>query len=180
MNALIHQDLFMTGTGPVIEIFSDRMEITNPRKPLVEADRFLDSPPQSRNETLASMMRRIGVCEERGSGIDKVVFETEKYQLPPPRFEATKEHTISVLFAYKDLNSMSRDNKIWACYLHCCLKYVNREDMNNTSIRTRFGIDEGNSAVASRIIKAAVEAKLIRLYDPSANRKSFRYVPWWS
>ena len=26
---------------------------------------------RSRNEALASFMRRIGVCEERGSGIDK-------------------------------------------------------------------------------------------------------------
>ena len=29
-NALIHQDFFVDGTGPMIEIFSDRMEITNP------------------------------------------------------------------------------------------------------------------------------------------------------
>jgi len=87
-NALIHQDFFASGTGPLIEVFSDRMEITNPGVPLIEAERFLDSPPQSRNESLASMMRRIGVCEERGSGIDKVVWETEHYQLPPPRFEA--------------------------------------------------------------------------------------------
>ena len=178
-NALIHQDFFATGTGPMVEIFSDRMEITNPGVPLVDTDRFLDSPPRSRNETLASMMRRIGVCEERGSGIDKVVSQTEFYQLPPPRFEAMDSHTRSILFAYREFNDMSKDDKVWACYLHCCLRYVNREVMNNTSLRERLGVDEKNSAIASRIIKKTVEEGLIRLYDPSANRKVWRYVPHW-
>jgi predicted HTH transcriptional regulator len=75
-NALIHQDFSMTGSGPMIEIFSDRMEITNPGEPPVKTEQFLDSPPRSRNEALASFMRRLGVCEERGSGVDKVVAET--------------------------------------------------------------------------------------------------------
>ncbi|ULB12574.1 putative DNA binding domain-containing protein (plasmid) [Cereibacter azotoformans] len=33
-NALIHQDMTITGAGPLIELFSDRMEITNPGAPL--------------------------------------------------------------------------------------------------------------------------------------------------
>ena len=53
-NAIIHQDFSLTGTGPLIEIFDKRMEITNPGRPLVATERFLDSPPQSRNEVLAS------------------------------------------------------------------------------------------------------------------------------
>src|SRR5690554_2010386 len=72
-NALIHQDFSITGTGPMIELFDQRMEITNPGIPLVDTQRFLDSPPQSRNESLASFMRRINICEERGTGVDKVV-----------------------------------------------------------------------------------------------------------
>ncbi|MEW5251724.1 RNA-binding domain-containing protein [Microbulbifer sp. 2201CG32-9] len=65
-NAIIHQDFSVTGTGPMIEVFDSRMEITNPGIPLVATDRFLDSPPQSRNEALASFMRRINICEEWG------------------------------------------------------------------------------------------------------------------
>jgi ATP-dependent DNA helicase RecG len=51
-NALIHQDFFVTGAGPMAEIFTDRIEITNPGEPLVAAERFLDTPPKSRNEAL--------------------------------------------------------------------------------------------------------------------------------
>ncbi len=78
-NALIHQDFFISGAGPMVEIFENRIEITNPGSPLVSTARFIDTPPRSRNETLASMMRRFGICEERGSGIDKVITQVELY-----------------------------------------------------------------------------------------------------
>ncbi|WNV05947.1 hypothetical protein RP726_05905 [Candidatus Methylospira mobilis] len=72
------------------------------------------------------------------------------------------------------------EDRVRACYQHCCLKYVNREPMNNTSLRERLNIEEGNSAIASRVIKQTVESGLIRLYDPNANRKAYRYVPFWA
>lgn len=61
-NALIHQDFSVGGAGPMIEIFADRMEITNPGQPLMPTERFLDQPPRSRNEKLASLLRRFGMC----------------------------------------------------------------------------------------------------------------------
>jgi ATP-dependent DNA helicase RecG len=179
-NAIIHQDFHATGTAPMVEIFSNRIEITNPGLPLVKTDRFLDSPPKSRNEALASVMRRIGVCEERGSGVDKVVFETELYQLPAPLFETTDAHTRAVLFAHRELKDMDKADRERACYLHACLKYVQREFMTNTTLRERFGIEDKNSATASRIIKETLEANLIRPLDESASRKFMRYVPWWA
>jgi len=71
-----------------VEIFDDRIEITNPGEPLVDTQRFVDTPPRSRNEALASLMRRFRICEERGSGIDKVVFQVELFQLPALRISA--------------------------------------------------------------------------------------------
>lgn len=179
-NAIIHQDFHSTGTTLMVEIFSNRMEITNPGLPLVKTDRFLDSPPKSRNEALASFMRRIGVCEERGSGVDKVVFQTELYQLPAPLFEITDEHTRAVLFAHRELKEMDKENRVRACYLHACLRYVQRDFMTNTTLRERFGIEEKNSATASRIIKETLDAKLVRPHDESASRKFMRYVPCWA
>jgi ATP-dependent DNA helicase RecG len=179
-NAIIHQDFTLSGTGPMIEIFVDRMEITNPGIPLVDTQRFLDSPPRSRNEALASFLRRIGICEERGSGIDKVVFQTEFFQLPAPAFEVTPEHTRAILFGHKDFKDMGKEDRTRACYLHCCLKYVNREPMNNTSLRQRLGIEVKNSAMISRIIKQAVSEGIIRPYDPDAGTKAMRYIPFWA
>lgn len=179
-NAIIHQDFTLRGTGPMVELFDHRIEITNPGVPLVDTARFLDSPPQSRNESLASFMRRIKICEERGSGVDKVIGAVEFYQLPAPLFERTDQHTRVTLFAHKDLKDMSAEDRSRACYQHCCLKYVSREVMNNTTVRERFAISEANSAQASRIIKQTSEAGLIRLYDETANRRDYRYVPYWA
>ncbi|MDH3976523.1 MAG: putative DNA binding domain-containing protein [Deltaproteobacteria bacterium] len=179
-NAIIHQDFHATGTAPMVEIFDDRMEITNPGLPLVKTDRFLDSPPKSRNEALASFMRRIGICEERGSGIDKVVFQAEFYQLPAPLFETTEEHTLIVLFAHRELRDMDKWDRIRACYLHACLKYVQRDFMTNTTLRGRFGIEAENKAMASRLIRDALESGVIKLHDEDAPPKLRKYVPFWT
>jgi predicted HTH transcriptional regulator len=179
-NALIHQDFMVTGAGPMVELFEDRLEITNPGKPLVKTERFLDTPPKSRNEALASFMRRVGVCEERGSGVDKVVFQTEYFQLPAPAFEVPEDSTRAVLFAHRPLTRMDKDDRIRATYLHACLRYVNRDFMTNTSLRERFGIEPQNSAMASRLIKEAVQAGAICPHDPEAAPKMKKYVPFWA
>ena len=179
-NALIHQDFFVTGAGPMIEIFEDRMEITNPGLPLVDTARFLDSPPRSRNEALASLMRRFGICEKRGSGVDKVVFQMELYQLPAPAFEVIAESTRSTLWTPRLLTKMDQADRVRAVHLHACLRYVQRDFMTNSSLRERFGIDAKNSAVASRLIKDALSAKVIRPHDEDASRKYMKYVPAWA
>ncbi|MDZ7830313.1 MAG: ATP-binding protein [Desulfobacterales bacterium] len=179
-NALIHQDFSVTGAGPMVEIFDDRIEITNPGEPLVDTQRFLDTPPKSRNETLASLMRRLGICEERGSGIDKVVFQIELHQLPAPLFEIPDGFTRSVLFAHKDLKEMDKADRVRSCYLHACLKYVNRSFLTNASLRERWGIEEKNKAIVSRYIREALEDGAIKPYDEEAARKMMKYVPYWA
>lgn len=179
-NALIHQDFSISGAGPTVEIFKDRIEITNPGEPLVETNRFLDSPPRSRNEGLASLMRRMGICEERGSGIDKVIFQTEFYQLPAPLFESVGQSTRVTLLGPIELSDMNAQDRIRACYFHACLKYVNREFVTNSTIRRRFGIEKQNAATASRLLNEARKAGVIRLYDPEAARAQRKYVPFWA
>ncbi len=179
-NALIHQDFFVTGAGPMVELFADRLEVTNPGEPLVATDRFVDAPPRSRNEALASLMRRMGICEERGSGVDKVVSQTEFYQLPAPLFEVPIGSTRAVLFAHRPLSRMDAEERTRSCYLHACLRHVNREYLTNSSVRARFGLNEANSASASRLIKETVEAGLIAPADENAAKKLMKYVPWWA
>jgi predicted HTH transcriptional regulator len=180
-NMIIHQDFTLRGTGPMVEVFDGRLEITNPGMPLMDTNRFLDTPPRSRNEALASFLRRVGICEERGSGIDKVVLETEIYQLPAPLFEVVNDHTRAVLFAYRSFSDMDKSDRIRACYLHACLQYVERNRMTNGSLRERFGIKERNRAQVSRVIADTVNADLIRPYDPeSDSRRHASYVPFWA
>lgn len=179
-NALIHQDFFVTGAGPMVEIFDDRIEITNPGEPLVDTQRFVDTPPRSRNEALASLMRRFRICEERGSGIDKVVFQVELFQLPAPLFESPEGFTRTVLFAHKPLAAMGKADRVRACYLHACLRYVTRQPMTNASLRQRLGIEDRNIATASRLLGEAVESGLIVIADPEAGTRARSYLPFWA
>lgn len=176
-NALIHQDFSQTGTGPMIEIFEDRIEISNPGNPLIDTLRFIDHSPKSRNEKIAFLMRRANICEERGSGIDKVIAESELYQLPAPEFIEEANSTKVILYSPRSLRQMDKQGKIRACYQHACLKYVSGDFMTNQTLRERFNIDEKNYPIVSRIISDSVEARLIKSYDPE--NKSRKYVPFW-
>lgn len=70
--------------------------------------------------------------------------------------------------------------KIRACCLHARLKYVQRSFMTNTTLRKRFGIEDKNSATASRIIKDTTLAGFIRCHDDSVGSKAKKYLPWWA
>jgi ATP-dependent DNA helicase RecG len=94
-NALIHQDFSASGTGPMVELYDDRIEFTNPGTPLVDPWRFIDAPPRSRNERLAALMRRCNICEERGSGWDRIGFAVEFNQLPAPLVRVAEGQTLA-------------------------------------------------------------------------------------
>ena len=179
-NMLIHQDFHQTGTGPKVEIFEKRVEIVNPGVPLVETERFLDAQPKSRNEAVASFMRRANLCEERGTGIDKTVMEIESRQLPPPTFEKTGDHTQCTLFAHREFRDMDRHERMRAIYLHASLCYVRQDYMTNSTLRERFGMDARGTIKISRLIAKALESGIIRRFDKDAARKDMKYLPWWA
>ncbi len=183
-NALIHQDFSVTGAAPMVEIFTDRMEITNPGEPLVDTLRFIDTPPRSRNEELAALMRRMKICEEGGTGIDKVVEAIEDFQLPAPDFEAIMTmqpgFTKATLYAHKKLSDMDSKDRIRACYQHACLCFVTGRRMTNPSLRQRLGIDQKNASQASRIIKETLIAEMIKLYDSTVRLRDRSYLPFWA
>lgn len=179
-NALIHQDFNESGSSPMVEIYSDRIEISNPGKPIIKTERFIDEY-KSRNEALASFLRRAGICEEKGSGIDKVIFQIELFQLPAPDFRVTDTSTKTILYNFRKLRNMDRSDKVRACYQHCCLKYVSNEKMTNASLRERFRIQEKSASSVSRIIADTISKGLIKYNDPKITTGRYvKYVPFWT
>ena len=178
-NALIHQDFSETGTSVMIEIFGNRVEISNPGHPIVDVDRFIDGY-RSRNERMAALMRRFGVCEEIGSGIDKVVEAAETYQLPAPHFRAAHHRTEMIIHGQKGFDKMDREDRTRACYQHCALRFVMHERMTNQTLRERFHLPRTESNAISMVITGTVEAGLIRPDTKTASRKFAKYVPYWA
>lgn len=179
-NALIHQDFGIGGASVVIEIYPNRVEISNPGDPVVPVERFIDGY-QSRNERLADLMRRMGICEERSSGIDKVVSAAEVFQLPAPEFRVGHRRTSVILHGPKPFEDMGRDDRIRACFQHASLRWVMSEYMTNQSLRERFHLPEAKAATVSQVIAATIEAGLVKP-DASvgASRKLARYLPFWA
>jgi ATP-dependent DNA helicase RecG len=93
-NALIHQDFMASGVGPVVEIYDNRIEVSNPANSPISTDRLLDER-HSRDEKLAATMRSLGLCEERGGGLDKTLLEIEAEHLPAPDFISSKIQCVS-------------------------------------------------------------------------------------
>ncbi len=163
----------------MIEIFSNRIEITNPGIPLVDVARIIDNPPKSRNENLAALMRRLRMCEELGTGWDKIIISCELQQLPAPHIDIYEENTKVTLFSKVDFFDLSPNDKLWACYMHACIKYIQGEFLTNSSLRERFGLEDKSSASISRLIKDACEKDLIKKLEDTAPRHT-KYVPAWA
>lgn len=180
-NALIHQDFAIDGSPITIEIFSNRLVITNPGAPLNNITRLIDLPPRSRNEKLAQSMFLLGLCERRGSGVDRAIEAVEKMFLPPVKFQALEDYTRVSLFPQKPLAEMTKREKIMACYQHACLMFEDNIAINNQSIRERFGLNKNQSSAASRIIADTIDERLIKPADEESVSKKFStYVPFYA
>jgi len=179
-NALVHQDFNISGASVMIEMYADRVEISNPGLPPINVERFIDEY-RSRNERMADLVRRLGMCEEKGSGVDKVVAAAELHQLPAPDFRVSELRTTAVLFAHQEFADMSKRDRVRACYQHCCLQYVSNQRMSNQSLRDRFLLEATKTVAISQLISAARGAGLIKADDSeSGSTRYARYLPFWA
>lgn len=179
-NACIHQELSISGSSILVEIFNDRIEITNPGVPLVNVERIVDNPPRSRNEALSSLMRRMSMCEELGSGWDRIILGCEFMQLPAPRIDIYEDSTKVTFFEKINYSNMSENDRLWSCYMHACIMFIQSSHLTNSSLRERFGMPVSSSGSISRLIKLAVDKKLIKPLDPSTAPRYMKYIPFWA
>lgn len=178
-NALIHQDFMATGVGPVVEIYENRIEVTNPGNSLISTDRILDER-RSRNEKLAATMRSFGLCEERGGGLDKTLIEIEAQHLPPPDFISSENSMRVVLFAPKTFGQMSKAEKLRACFFHCVLRWLTHDYMSNATLRERFSLAAEEYQAVSAVIAESIKLGRIAPADPDQGKRNAKYVPYWA
>ena len=179
-NALVHQDFEISGMQIAVEVYKNRLVITNPGASLNEVDRLIDLPARSRNEKLAQAMYMLRLCERRGTGVDRAVEAIEQMQLPPYKAETGDYFTRITLYPRKSLEEMSKEERVQACYQHTCLLYEDRKPCNNQSIRERLGLDKKQVATASHIISDTIVAKLIKTSVPEGMSKKYAtYVPFY-
>ena len=154
--------------------------ISNAGAPLISVERLVDTVPVSRNENLAGFMHKCGICEERGSGYDKVIAATCDNGLVAPIVQSQGDRFTKVaLFSHIPFELTTKEDRIRTCYTQACLAYVSFEVIENADIRRTFGLGE-KKAQAMRIIKDTMTAGLIKRVDPAASPRNMRYVPYWA
>ncbi|WP_025772243.1 ATP-binding protein [Thioalkalivibrio sp. HK1] len=184
INALVHQDLRIIDEGPQVDVFDDRIEFTNPGKAVMDPARFVDSPPEYRNEALASQTRGLGIRAAWDSGLDKVIAIAERLHLPPPLFEETSKGTKATLYAPRASMEMSGGERLRACYQHACLRQITGQTMTCASFRRRMGFeeDENGTKASARILKKASDAGLVALetIDGDQDHRRESWLPFWA
>lgn len=181
-NALIHQDFTVTGAGPTVEIYDDRIEITNPGTllPGKKPDRLIGTTPESRNEKLASAFRRYRICEERGTGFQKIVSSIELFGLPPLKLMPQENAFRIALGAPRKFADMSSAERVEACYQHAVLQCISSQTLTNTTLRKRFQLHDKNRNQVTNLISDAVTQGRIKRKDEGAGNKFAEYVPYWA
>ncbi len=179
-NVMVHQALDQRGTNPMVEIFSDRIEFSNSGAPLVAVERIVDTVPLSRNESMAGFMHRCGICEERGSGYDKIIAATSANALLAPKIEnQNNQFTKVTLYSKIPFELTTKEDRIRTCYMLACLAFVTSGAISNADIRAAFGLPEKDKVKASRIIRDTIEAELIKPVDSATAPRYMKYVPFW-
>ena len=180
-NTMVHQALDQHGTSPMVEIFPDRIEFSNAGAPLVAVERIVDTVPLSRNESMAGFMHRCGICEERGSGFDKVIAAIRADSLLAPRVEnQNNQFTKVTLYSRIPFDMATKEDRVRTCYMLSCLAAVTSEAISNKDIRDVFGLQDKEKVKASRVIRDTMEAKLIKPVDPNTAPRYMKYVPFWA
>ena len=71
-----------------------------------------------------------------------MVLACEMLYMPVPRIEIFPDSTKVTLFPHMEFANIPMEDKLWSCYLHACLMYIQRDGLTNSSLRKRFGVKD--------------------------------------
>ncbi len=97
VNALVHRDFSRLGAAHV-KIDDNGLSISNPGGFVegVTLENLLVADPRSRNPLLADVIKRVGLAERIGRGIDRIFEGMLRYGRPAPDYSISNEFTVSV------------------------------------------------------------------------------------
>ncbi|WP_165443552.1 RNA-binding domain-containing protein [Olsenella sp. Marseille-P4559] len=182
-NTVIHQDLTVTTMGPLVAIYENRVEFSNPGASLIPPDRVLNALPKTRNTGLVNILRQMDLCEEGGTGWDLAVESCEEtHQLGPKMVSDEVQGTRVTLSSGSSYDRMTKQERKEAVYWHTCLMYAQGEAASNQTVRGRFGMSstQRDLVAISRLLRECCATGLIKLEDEDASARYRRYVPGWS
>ncbi len=146
INAVVHADYSQQGAPIRIAIFDDRIEIENPgllRFGLTTED-IKRGISKLRNRTIGKMFNKLGLIEQWGSGIQRILSSCSEAGFPEPKFEEIGTHFRVTLFTEQALRP--------------------KIDKKDQAILSLLKSDEGlNTQIIAQEIKMSARATRTRL-----------------
>ena len=98
INALVHRDFSRLGAVHV-KLDESGLNISSPGGFIegVGLDNLLVAPPRSRNPLLADIIKRIGLAERTGRGIDRIYEGMLRYGRPEPDYSRSNAYTVNLI-----------------------------------------------------------------------------------
>jgi len=86
-NAVMHRDYFEAGANVFVEIYDDRIKVSNPGGlPKGLSKEELGTRSVRRNPLIADLLHRIALIEKAGTGIRRMIEDARKHKCPEPKF----------------------------------------------------------------------------------------------
>ena len=179
-NAMSHQD-FDAKPGQIrVELFDNRLEVTNPGTPVVDVKEFV-RVSNPRNVALTAKMREMNMCENRGSGIQRLMSENEIHRRADPEFLVVGGLTKARITGKQNFTSLTLDERIWAVFMHASFRFESGSHMTNATFRERYGLTKARTTLVTNAINATLDVGMIKQYDESSqSRRYAKYVPFWA
>ena len=180
-NTLIHQDLTARDAHPTIELFPDRIELTNPGPLPMEALRIADATPLPRNPQLSQLAKQLNLTgTTHDAGWLNVIDALDQAKLPAPSIESIGTTTRAALYLPLPYREQSPEARRRACYWHACAQYQHGASATNASIRERFDLPATSAAQVSRLLRNCVTAGILRPAHARSSKRNTSYLPYWA
>lgn len=109
-NAIAHRDYTTFSSRIQIDIYSDRIEFSNPGRSLVPLDEIETAHSETRNPLLMYYLRDWKITEQRARGIRTIKSSLKQAGLAEPKFEHRADWFVASIFNTAFIKS---DDQIW-------------------------------------------------------------------
>lgn len=111
VNAVGHRDYSLRGAAVEVRLYDDAVEVESPGTlaGYVTVDNLREAQ-YSRNERIMDALQRLGLVEEAGQGIDRMIAEMEDALLDPPQFE---ERSASFVVRLRGGSVFAAEDRLW-------------------------------------------------------------------
>lgn len=171
INAFCHRDYSMLGNVRVL-IDDEGMSISNPGGFIegVNINNLLIVEPHGRNPALADALKRIGLAEKTGRGIDRIFEGSIVYGRPLPDYSESTSRNVrlylrrakaDIAFAKLITSEKKRDKKglsIYALMILSCLREYRRSSLNQIVELTKLPKNKLTASLEQLVERGTIEA----------------------